>query len=45
LEKPVVCRHIKEIVRRTVIVKEEDKLMSLDDIIAKLKQASFKKYM
>jgi len=44
LDKPAVCKHLKEIIRRTVIVKEEAKMMSLDDMIAKLKQASFKRY-
>ena len=45
LERPAVCRHLKEIVRRTVLVKEEEKLMSLDDIIALLKLVAFKRYI
>ena len=27
IDKPAVCRHIKEIIRRTVLVKEEVKMM------------------
>ena len=45
LERPGVCRHLKEIIPRTVLVKEKEKIMTLDDMIVLLKQASFKRYM
>ena len=45
IERPGVCRHIKEIIRRTVLVKEEEKIMALDELKTLLKQASFKRYL
>ena len=45
LARTGVCRHLKEIIRRTVLVKEEGKLMSIDDIIALLKLVAFKRYI
>ena len=45
LDKPGVCRHLKEIVRKTVLVKEEEKMMSIDDIITLLKLVTFKRYI
>ena len=45
IERPGVCRHIKELIRRTVLVKEDDKIMALDEMMVLLKQASFKRYM